>query len=349
MNSNATSLEARPHFLSQFGTSRLDTPHHQRLQLSSPPLNFSIFEDIFRSQAVMSDSSHSIAHRLAVPSLQDLIQPSTSQADYSQVLAASSVLPFTMTNALSLDGLPGFAAASDALLFPGSVQSLGATNIFGLPNLPQILQHCFAQPSSVPSTLDQFLLQVCHSQDYQTDKEERQQKRPVIAAALSSLRTSEESACDAAALLLAVKIMQRDGSSVSSQTVCQEENAILLAISDDELRLNEQQIFIRNQIEVFRATASEVLAHTRGRYVATIGTTACFDCKIHCVIHAAVDFELQKQACGTRSGRDSMQALCPLITSPSSKGFDLLSIRSQGSVPSRSEYECGALTKWNLQ
>ncbi len=40
---------------------------------------------------------------------------------------------------------------------------------------------------------------------------------------------------------------------------------VILGISEDETKLNEQQVFLRRQIEVFRATEDDILSHTRGR------------------------------------------------------------------------------------
>lgn len=40
---------------------------------------------------------------------------------------------------------------------------------------------------------------------------------------------------------------------------------LVLAVPQDHGRLNEQQIFLRHQIEVFRASADDIMSHTRGR------------------------------------------------------------------------------------
>lgn len=53
------------------------------------------------------------------------------------------------------------------------------------------------------------------------------------------------------------------GAQASSRPSTQE--CLLLSIPEDEVKLNEQQVFLRRQIEVFRATEDDIMSHTRGR------------------------------------------------------------------------------------
>jgi hypothetical protein len=44
-----------------------------------------------------------------------------------------------------------------------------------------------------------------------------------------------------------------------------DQRTVILAIPDDRAKLNSQQVFLRHQIEVFRASHDDILSHTRGR------------------------------------------------------------------------------------